>query len=689
MFTDSFLNLAKRVLALGLALLLWSGFARAEVTAITIQSRTPMTGDFGDAGPYELIRGLAEGEIDPQHPNNRIITDIDLVQKNSNGKVGYVATFAIAKPVDMKKASGVLLYEASNRGNGNPMARWPYLRGAVYLDSGWQGDLPASSVNRVTVPIAVNPDGSAITGVALARMADMTAGIKTQTLAVYGRAVPYDATMDQSKARLVKRTSESRWGENGPTFEIPASEWRFANCATVPFPGTPDPRSLCLKDGFDPTYIYEMTYEVKDPFVLGVGLAAWRDVQSFFRYETKDAQGNANPIAKSIKHALAQGTSQAGWALKSFIQLGFNEDERGRQVYDGANTHIAGAVLPMNVRFAVLSGGLSLYEPGSESVQWWHRFPDHFRDRAPAGLLDRCSARKNCPKIMDTFGSTEIYGRLGAFVLTGTSGNDIPLPKNVRLYYFPGTSHGGGRGGFNHAPTNSSSLVLASNPNPESETMAALYTAMVDWVVNDREMPSSKYPLRHRGTLVPNIARTMGFPTIPGVLSPTGKAVGLIDYDFGRLLDYNDLSGVITNQPPKVRQVIPALVPTVDEDGNEIAGVPSLLHMAPLGTYTGWNVTATGFFKDQVPGLSGGYIPFAATRAARLASGDPRLSLEERYGTHRGYMCVIDKAAKEMVAQRYLLEADADSLISQANSTPNLPLTGDAAALKVEMMHCR
>ena len=689
MFANSFLNSMKRVLALGLALFLWSGLARAEVTAITIQSRTLMSGDFGAARPYELIRGLAEGEIDPHHPLNRIITDIDLAQKKANGKVGYVATFAIAKPVDMTKASGVLLYEASNRGNGNPMARWPYLLGAVYLDSGWQGDLPASSVNRVTVPIAVNPDGSAITGVALARMADMTAGVKTQTLAVYGRAVPYDSTMDQSKARLVKRTSESRWGENGPTFEIPASEWRFANCATVPFPGTPDPRRLCLKDGFDPAYSYEMGYEVKNPFVLGVGLAAWRDVQSFFRYETADAQGNANPLAGKITHVLGQGTSQAGWALKSFIQLGFNEDEKGRQVYDGANSHIAGAVLPMNVRFAVLSGGLSLYEPGSESVQWWHKFPDHVRDLAPGGLLDRCSARKNCPKIMDTFGSTEIYGRLGAFVLNGTSGNDIPLPKDVRLYYFPGTSHGGGSGGFRNAPRNSNDLVLASNPNPESETMDALYTAMVDWVKNGREMPPSAYPRRSRGEMVENKAETMGFPTIPGTLSPTGKAVGLIDYDFGPLLDHNELSGVITKQPPEVLQVIPALVPTVDEDGNELSGVPSLLHRAPLGTYTGWNVTSTGFFTGQVPGLSGGYIPFAVTRAARLASGDPRLSLEERYGTHRGYMCVINKAANESVAQRFLLQADADRLIAQADSTPNLPLTGDAAALEVEASLCR
>ena len=376
---------------------------------------------------------------------------------------------------------------------------------------------------------------------------------------------------------------------------------------------------------------------------------------------------------------LGQATSQ-GWALKSFIQLGFNEDEKGRPVYDGANTHIAGAVLPMNVRFAVLSGGLSLYEPGSEDIQWWYKFPDNVRGLAPGGLLDRCSARKNCPKILETFGATEMYGRLGTFILTGTTGFDIPLPKNVRTYYFPGVSHGGGNGGFRNAASIPSGTVFASNPNPESETMDALYTDMVDWVKNGVELPPSTYPRRSWGELVPNSAEAMDSHH-PGSLSPTGKAVGLIDYDFGPSLDKNDLSGVITNQPPKVLQVIAAVVSKVDQDGNEITGVPSLLHMAPLGTYLGWNVTATGFFKGQVPGLSGGYIPFAVTRTARLASGDPRLSLEERYGTHRGYMCAVDKAAKELVAQRYLLQADADSLISQADSTPNLPLTGDAAAL--------
>ena len=293
MFANWFLNsrmhaLPRFILAIFVTMLfMTSSAAMAAVTNITITSTEALTGNFLSAGDYELIRGTATGEIDPSDSHNSIITDIDLAVKNANGKVAFTATFAIAKPVDMTKASGVLFYEISNRGTGNPMSNWPYVNGGVYIMSGWQGDLPTTSVNRVTVPIAQNPDGSAITGVALARMSGMANGATTQTLGIYSRAIPYESTMDQSKAKLVKKVWESRSGLDGPIFEVDSSQWAFADCSTVAFPGTADPQKLCVQGGFDPTYLYELSYEVKNPYVLGVGLAAWRDVVSFFRYETR------------------------------------------------------------------------------------------------------------------------------------------------------------------------------------------------------------------------------------------------------------------------------------------------------------------------------------------------------------------------------------------------------------------
>jgi hypothetical protein len=139
-----------------------------------------------------------------------------------------------------------------------------------------------------------------------------------------------------------------------------------------------------------------------------------------------------------------------------------------------------------------------------------------------------------------------------------------------------------------------------------------------------------------------------------------------LDYDFGPGSRYNDVSGVISIQPPIIKQVIPTLVPKVDADGNEIGGVPSTLHQAPLGTYLGWNVTAGGYFEGMICSISGGYIPFAKSKAERTASGDPRLSLEERYGTHEKYVEAVRAAVAEAVRDRLLLQADADRLIAQA-----------------------
>ena len=133
----------------------------------------------------------------------------------------------------------------------------------------------------------------------------------------------------------------------------------------------------------------------------------------------------------------------------------------------------------------------------------------------------------------------------------------------------------------------------------------------------------------------------------------------VLDYDFGPGFRANDLSGIMSRQPPRIVQVIPTYVPKVDKDGNEVAGAASVLHQAPLATYLGWNVTASGFAKGRICGFSGGAVPFAKTRAERLASGDPRLSVEERYGTLEGYVCTVQTAADRMVADRLLLRADA------------------------------
>jgi Alpha/beta hydrolase domain len=200
---------------------------------------------------------------------------------------------------------------------------------------------------------------------------------------------------------------------------------------------------------------------------------------------------------------------------------------------------------------------------------------------------------------------------------------------------------------------------------------SALMRSFIAWVTTGAAMPASTYPRISDGTLVTPTRGAMGFPNIPGRPSPEGVIHPLLDYDLGTSFTYRDRSGVLT-QIPSVKQSLPQLVPTVDADGNEIAGVKSPLEMAPLGTYTGWNAFSSGVFKGQmciVNAPVGGFMPFATTQVERLASGDPRMSLEERYGTHDGYVKAVTAAANALVTKGFLLRAAADAMIAQAEAS--------------------
>ncbi len=593
----------------------------ARVTRIVIEQREcpAFNGQtFGKEGPYETLRGHFFGEIDPKDRRNVIITDIQFAPRNARGMVEYSGTFAISKPMDMSKSNNVLLYSVVNRGSG---ATAGSADGQVNVVSGWQGDLqPRANLQTFTAPVARNAagnsDGSSLTGPVLARFINMPAGANTLALTSAIGALAYQrpVSLDTAKASLSKLASEG-----AKPIPVPSGEWAFADCSAAPFPGTPDPSKICVKNGFDPAFLYELVFTAKDPLVLGLGYAATRDLNSFLRYAEKDDAGTPNPVAKNIKWEISQGNSQSGNFIRSFIHLGFNEDEAGRIVWDGANPNIAGRQLAMNFRFAVAGGAANLDEPGSEAVLWWSDYPDPLRHRMTTGMLHRCSASKTCPKIFETFGGLEFWDLRMSLNLVGSDAKaDIPLPANVRRYFFPGTSHGGGRGGFSAAtPAPAAGCVLPANPNPESDTLRALMVDLTDWVTKGTEPPPSQYPRLDQGQLV---KPARADPYIRGVPSPDGLINPLPEYDFGSTFNYNDLSGVISVEPPRIKQNIPLLVPGVDADGIDVGGVPSVLRQAPLGTYLGWNVTAAGFNKGRICGLAGGYMPFAKTKAERQAS---------------------------------------------------------------------
>ena len=440
------------------------------------------------------------------------------------------------------------------------------------------------------------------------------------------------------------------------------------------------------------------------------------NIQKCDPYLNTDA-GTLNPLRGAIKYSITRGRSQSGNYLRGWLHLGFNQDEAGAMVHDGMWPIIAGRRIALNFRWAQPDGVLELYQAGSEGPQWWADWPDHVRHLPTRGILDRCRESHTCPRIIEHFGSAEVWALKLTPEWVGTDAkHDIPLPKNVRRYYLPSTTHGGGAGGFNsslpgvglpatgpNCPGNNFGTgVLPANPVPHTQTVNALRVHFRNWVMHGTLPPPSVWPRLkpgerdgdddddddgghdgHKGDkhdghhkrqpdLVEANKAAMGFPTIP-TLRATAPEAGFInpvlDYDWGPDFDPSDASGVPTNVPPPIKQVIKMLVPRVDADGNEMGGVPVVLRDAPLGTYLGWNITAGGarpFHQDQICDYVGGMIPFAKTKAERLASGDPRLSLEERYGNLDGYVRAVSAAAANAVAQGFLLQADADALIAQA-----------------------
>jgi hypothetical protein len=681
------------------AVLAWTAPTEARVTSIVIDSTTPLT---GQAIPYEQVRGRAFGTLDPALVQNQIITDVQL-GKDADGLVHYEATFTITKPVDLTQASGFMWHDVPNRGGAITIVAAERNFGDIGLTSAWQADnagataVPANHATGTShwavVPMAKNADGSLVTGSVLGRIVNRS-GAASQPLNVMGNPIPYlPATLDTTQATLTTHTHETYTGVVTPGPTIAPGDWAFAHCdASNPFPGTPDdnntanlpgnlPVHFCLRNGFDPTLVYQVVYQAKGAYLLGAGMAAFRDVGSFFRYGSA-AEGNF--LAGRVRWEVIRGVSQSGNYTRQFIHQGFNQDEAGRIVHEGAWPIIAGRRIASNTRWGQTDGVPEIYQLSGEGPQWWSEWPDPTRGYPTYSVLHRCNLNGTCPKIIEHSGGSEIFALRLAMEWTASAGTtDIPVPRNVRRYYAPSTTHGGGGGGFNqnipntpvNCPGNNwGTGTFRANPVPETELTNVLRVAMRNWVMNNTPPPPSRWPTIAGGALVDATKAAMGFPSgIPGIpdsiFLPENFVNQTLVYDWGPQFNPIDLTGNPANQPPPILQAIPLKVPRVDADGNELGGVPTVLRDAPLGTYLGWNITSTGFHRGQVCNYVGGMIPFAVTQSERLANGDPRLSLTERYGNHAGYVAAVTAAANSAFAQGYLLAADRDALIAAAQAS--------------------
>ena len=634
-----------------------------SIVEITIDAIEPFAAgqSFGHAGSYRRIKGIAKGEIDPAVLQNRVIADLDKAPRNARGMIEYETDFFILRPAELHRTKRILVYDVTNRGRkmifnllddaaGNASTNNPTTandaglaftlrRGYTLVWSGWDSGAPRANNGMTARLPAALENGEPI----VRRIRDeFHIGTRAPGEGDVVRLNYPAIWTDRRRARLTVRDRES---DNRS--EIPSECWEFVDRQTI--------RLLPVATNFAPYKIYDLWYEATGSSVPGAGFAATRDLVSFLRYEEADPKGTRNPMtvdggragSPPIAHALAFGVSQAGRFLRHFVELGMNDDGHARRVFDGLLTHAAGAgKVFANHSFAMPGRTATQHEDRLYPENW---FPfgnavttDPFSGKTGAIL----KGRPTDPLMIEVNTSTEYWQKAASLVHTVPSGlRDAELPPTARVYMIAGTQHGG-RPGTDPSP---GPCINPRNPNSATPALRALFVALEEWVRNGIAPPPSRAPSIAQGTAV--LAEAMKMPTVAGFAAPPEAN------RIGPPVDWVD-------PPARLDNFYGTRVCAIDSDGNEVAGVKLPPIAVPLGTYTGWNV-----YRAQPRELcdrDGSLIPFARTRTEREDVGDPRPSLEERYGSRETYVARVEAAAAALVTDRLLLPADAEAYVRAA-----------------------
>ncbi len=648
--------------------------AGAEVRRVSVETRVDILdgASFGPAGAYEKVVGTIDFAFDPKNQANGPVVDLERAPRNPAGLVEARANFMVLRPKDPARGRGVAVVEVSNRGGKAALAY--FNRGSFASDPtspadfgdgllmrqgltvvwvGWQFDVPpVDGLLRLRVPTATD-HGKPIEG---SVRSDWTVDLTVTTLPLSHRdhlAYPVRDTGDPDSVLTV------RDGRVAPRRVVPRDQWRFGR--EVDGTVVPDREHVYMASGFQAGKIYELVYHAVNPAVVGLGLAAVRDVAAYAKYD-----GASLFPARAV---IAFGVSQTGRFLRHFIYQGFNTDERGRMAFDGMLIHAAGAGRgSFNHRFAQPSRDAHRYSAFFFPTDIFP-FTSRVQHDPETGLADGLAAHErpdHLPKIFYTNSGYEYWGRAASLISTTVDGRrDVePLP-NERLYHLAGGQHFVGRFPPGPGARLGSSRAHRGNPLDYLLTLRALLVRLVAWVADGLEPPASAFPRVGAGTLVP--VDRVKFPRIPGVRFPA-VVHEAFRADYGpRWRD-----GIVSLEPPKLGRAFPALVPQVDAAGNEIAGLQALELQAPLATYAPWNLR-TGYpaATDELVDFLGTWIPFPRTEAERKAGGDPRPSLEALYGTKERYLQVAGRAATSLAERGLLLGEDIPRALARAEDLWN------------------
>jgi hypothetical protein len=672
--------------------LLDSGLARAELKSLEIQRREAFAAgaSFGDTGPYEKLVGVARFAVDPGHPRNKDIVDLSLAPRNAEGKVEFEADVFILAPKDIAKGNHAILYDVNNRGNklalgmfnSAPASNDPttlahagngflFRRGYTVVWCGWIGELlPGKDRLLLRAPVAVE-ESRPIRGIV---RYEMTTDEPAETLPL-SRRENHGSYPPTAKGEA-EGVLTWRQRETDARVVIPRGQWSLVR---HPVPtsengvhGTLGQIRCRVAGGFRPGYLYELICEAEGPIVQGLGFAATRDLISFVRHD----ETAKNPLRlasgkTAIERTHAFGVSQSGRFLRHLVYQNFNIDEQGRRVFDGIMTHVAGGGLGFfNHRFAQPTRHNAQHE---EHLYPADVFPFTYGDsvdpysKRTDGILRR-TLKENAsalPKIMHTQSAAEYWHRSGSLVHTDPLGEkDVDIPASVRIYSFGGTQHGPAA---DPPPRGIGQNLL--NPGDYKPQLRALLDALDAWVKSDTAPPPSVYPRIDQDTLVGWRQAETGLPSLPGVRYPE-----VIQRPSALDLGPDFLAkGIITLEPPKLLGAYVVKVPRSGPDGNDLGTLLPAEVAIPIATHTGWNLRRRDAgAEDMLVSLAGSHIPFARTNAEAKKAGDPRPSLEERYGSFAEYGRHLSARCEEMVRQRYLLAEDTPRILGAAEKRREL-----------------
>jgi len=691
------IRLVRMVSFLVVGLLAIPTLAVAEVERIEISSRSVFADgmEFGQVGAYEKIRGKLFYAVDPDNPANAAIVDLELAPRGADGKVRFQGDFILLKPVDLAKGNGRLLYDVNNRGNlymlrhinGGNRTNDPssaqdagngflMRQGYSLLWSAWNWDVRAGNHRlQIELPIATE-NGQTIRQRIAAEIVNsygLTAPASMPLAWGNSRCYPALDAGDNSDSVLTLRGVP-----DGARVPIPNDRWSFSRVEDGV--RVPDPTSLAIEGGIQPGFIYELIYEVENPRVVGLGLAAVRDAISFFHFEGADRFGTPSPLAiraeggwiSAIDFAYVFGVSQSGRFIVHMLWQGFHVDESERMVFEGARIHVAGGGKGgFNHRFAQTTHHPSDFEGNFMPAD--HPPFNFLPDGSPPGndVLVEAKRLGALPKIIMTNNTLEYWTRSASLVHTDPTGTgDAPFHPNIRYFMTNGAPHGGAA---SRTPT---VTEHERNPLGVEDVQRAMVVNLDRWVSEGVDPPPSRYPRFDRGELITAAEHGEHFPKIPGMRHP-GRNLQPARVDYGP--DFWT-GGVFTIVPPRVGERYRSLVPAFDADGNGLGGIRLPELEAPLGTYQGWNPRAKEFGSpDYLTRFDGSFWAFEITDLERETAGDPRPSVEARYANREEYAAMVAKAARRLVADRILLKEDGEAYLDIAGrmAWPPEPIDSD------------